>query len=692
MQLKDPYLTFLENRQWDDYIDALCNDGLSWWFNMDTPLIQAHLAPLRSLAPNKFLPPRIFFLGEAAQQNIPLESIEDCYNIFMGQGDFEAACAAAGAGSASIWDSGNNYHRYGPWYERILALLDLHDRLSPLARASLYVFKAMIELTGHGDILKALASYKSMRSLAEEAGSMSLRVFYACSASYGLLWMGRFSEAEIALADADVLCERPETSLVCKIYFQITMGLFHIVSGSPEKGKEVLEEVIDFPFFELFPPPAFFLGYGHLLHALSKIGDLDQVEIVSRKIRTRAVPEQNYFHYSYIHFNLAVAYLGVGNPHKALLHCNEAMERGRLSESPIADKMPSLLYGLSLSDLGRYDEALDHLSSWISRWKESGFHLLVSAGSLDIAALYLKKGMMEKAREYFLASSEAMPEGEKRLLLYRNDDFLSDIESALNPQDQSVGLISVFQAMPVRITTFGGLVIQVGDETIYDRRWKGGRTKSLLKALVVFGGSKVSSEKLIDVLWPDTEGDNALNNLKVAVSRLRRLGCKDGETPLQWVALRHRKVSLVKTLCAVDSIMFSETLSNALNGKDLESLMRALDLYKDDFLRHDRSETWIVRHREILREHYTKGVVALARRLLEEGRQEEGLPFLHFAVSRDALNEELYIHIMRCYMRAGYPSKALQTFYQARKALKEGLDIEPGEAMLTMARDAGLTG
>jgi len=77
-------------------------------------------------------------------------------------------------------------------------------------------------------------------------------------------------------------------------------------------------------------------------------------------------------------------------------------------------------------------------------------------------------------------------------------------------------------------------------------------TGLMLVALICEGGQKVPASRLADMLWPDAEGDKALQNLKVALHRLRRLGCREGDEPVNWVHVKQGRVSLVRGLCWVD--------------------------------------------------------------------------------------------------------------------------------------------
>jgi hypothetical protein len=80
---------------------------------------------------------------------------------------------------ASIWDSGTDFNRYDPWYQRILDFLERKTLISPLARASLMGFKGFVELTYKCDLSKCARTLKEQLSLAEKAGSNSLKVFHS---------------------------------------------------------------------------------------------------------------------------------------------------------------------------------------------------------------------------------------------------------------------------------------------------------------------------------------------------------------------------------------------------------------------------------------------------------------------------------------------------------------------------------
>lgn len=81
---------------------------------------------------------------------------------------------------------------------------------------------------------------------------------------------------------------------------------------------------------------------------------------------------------------------------------------------------------------------------------------------------------------------------------------------------------SVHWPWPVRVRTLGGFAIEVDDRAVSAEGKQQKRPLELLQALVALGGS-AGRERLADLLWPEAEGDRALDALEVALRRLRQL-------------------------------------------------------------------------------------------------------------------------------------------------------------------------
>jgi two-component SAPR family response regulator len=192
----------------------------------------------------------------------------------------------------------------------------------------------------------------------------------------------------------------------------------------------------------------------------------------------------------------------------------------------------------------------------------------------------------------------------------------------------------------------------------------------------------------MDMLWPDIDADNAYRNFKVTLSRLRHIH-RDAEK-INWVLLKQKMVSFSPSVCNVDSILFQQNLENAIREDKprIDDIIRALDLYQDDFLFGDTSYPWIPRHRSDLRETFVNGVLVLAELHLESGTPIEAIAYLNQAQKKDPVNEQIYALLMQAYIKMGYPSNAMQVYKKAKAILNAELGLEPGPTLVFLGREA----
>jgi DNA-binding SARP family transcriptional activator len=238
------------------------------------------------------------------------------------------------------------------------------------------------------------------------------------------------------------------------------------------------------------------------------------------------------------------------------------------------------------------------------------------------------------------------------------------------------------EVTPVQIKTFGHFSIAVNGKAILDEKWQGGKTMLLLKAIIVLGGTKVSVDKIQDLLWPDSEGDRAEASFKMTLSRLRKMVLTENSVPIPWISVKNRLVSLVPTLCRVDCLQFKDHLSSGLKDFNCQKpLEQALAMYDADFLSNETSEGWINGFRRELKRDYVKGVVHLTDIYRKTGEPQKSIPHLDAALEVDPVNEELYGRLMRCYLETGYPAMAIRTSPRAKKVLEEEVGIPPGPVL-----------
>jgi LuxR family transcriptional regulator, maltose regulon positive regulatory protein len=200
------------------------------------------------------------------------------------------------------------------------------------------------------------------------------------------------------------------------------------------------------------------------------------------------------------------------------------------------------------------------------------------------------------------------------------------------------------------------------------------KPQELLQALIAFGGTEVSADLLIDVLWPNSEGDAAYHALESALYRLRQLlGSREA------VRMAGGKVSLNRDQLWVDLWEFEEELSNPQDppANGLETIRRLRRLYQGHFLQHETEKPWVLKARQDLRERLLRAIRDAAHACEHALRWEDAATLYRCGIELDSLNEGLYRGLMLCHQQLGDHSEALQTYGRCRELLTLFLGVPP---------------
>jgi ATP/maltotriose-dependent transcriptional regulator MalT len=219
---------------------------------------------------------------------------------------------------------------------------------------------------------------------------------------------------------------------------------------------------------------------------------------------------------------------------------------------------------------------------------------------------------------------------------------------------------------PVKVYTLGRFEVVLDDKPLEFGRKAPKRTIALLKALIALGGKDISEQRLADALWPDLEGDAALESLAAALHRLRRLlGSND------IIQQRNGMLSLNRRLCFVDAWAFEEKVSES--GRK----QTALDLYRGGFLHADTGAQWTISMRERLRGKFVHTVESIGGELECAGKFEEAIALYSRGIEADDLVEPFYRGLMRCYHRLDRYTEAASAFRRLRQILSVTLGAKP---------------
>src|SRR6266545_3670528 len=204
--------------------------------------------------------------------------------------------------------------------------------------------------------------------------------------------------------------------------------------------------------------------------------------------------------------------------------------------------------------------------------------------------------------------------------------------------------------------------------------------RTLLALLLMHPNEVVSTDRIVDVLWPDNPPE-ARRKLWFHVSKLRAI--------LQAVGTENAAAGMLATRPTgytlridLDQLDASRSARSVLEGEPAragETLRRALALWRGtpfaDVIHEDAVSSEAARLNELR-------LAALEDRLdadLALGRAGELIPELELLVSEQPFRERLRAQLMLALYRAGRQAEALAAYRQARQTLVDELGIEPSE-------------
>ena len=662
----------------EGYGRELCSQGVGWVQHFQFPLLAAHFFPLRRFPPLKSPPPRIQLLTLAVSPGTPstLSDLEALYHLFLLDGDEEATGVCIGIALQSIIDSGHAFHRFQPWRERAEKFLR-KDSPSPLVRAFLALFQVWAEIMGPGHLASAGVLLEPMRQNAEQAQSPSLIVFHAALVAYISFWRGDLSALEIVLADVKPFAEDPHTSPLAVLHYRSAFALLKTLQGAPEEGRRIYCDLLKHPMLEVVSPGLWLQVLGNYLYTVATLSDQKEAERIGVLLLARTVPEYNHYYHSYLHFNLAIVSLVRGRPQKALNHAFECRRYGELCESSNVARMSALVIGQALMELDRDEEALDHFRIWLPRWKKAEYWIIAVLGAIEMAYILLRLGRIDPARDALRTARAMVPKNERIATLYRPGDYACRLEEMLFPEQM---LAERARKTPITITTLGVFSVTIhGGKTLTDKNWHGSKAKKLLQTIIALGGSRVSTEQLAYMLWPDANGDLAMNAFKVTLSRLRAtLAGGDKEIRRSILVVKQKRITLSSRLCSVDAFVFMDFVHRA--GTPVlqsDAMAAALAMYSGNFLEAS-ADYWIISAGENLRERFIQATLQLCDSLATGRDIERTIPLLSRAMEFDPVNEAVCARLMQAHLHLGNRVKSLDIYNKISKDLERQRGIGPG--------------
>lgn len=240
------------------------------------------------------------------------------------------------------------------------------------------------------------------------------------------------------------------------------------------------------------------------------------------------------------------------------------------------------------------------------------------------------------------------------------------------------------------VNLFGGLEVRIGDTRVDDAWFRRKKVRSLLALLVLNRGREFPRDKLVAMLWPDSDVDAARKNFYGIWSILRRaLAAPDGTCPY---LIRHQNGLRIDADLLASDVEEADDLCKALlfdgpaRGGWSHLYSQVEGKFSDDLMPSDDDNAFVEGLRADYRNRLVDALVAASGRLVEAGAAREGLWFARAALQRDRSREDAYVALMRAQISSLQRTAAMDTYFECRRYLAEELGIDPSPETLQLYR------
>ncbi|MBF0466842.1 MAG: hypothetical protein HQK88_11440 [Nitrospirae bacterium] len=480
---------------------------------------------------------------------------------------------------------------------------------------------------------------------------------------------------------------------------------FHIIDTNIKKFLDVVQNGLTISAENgvfVFEPVLCTLGaYG----ALSD-GKFDKAEEFINYAFSK-LPPNSYFDQANLHCVLVYRDLLLENYSGAVNNGNLQMFFAKMTEGPFLSMYTHLGLSQACFEMKMYDDALNHMTlsrqsvegvigfeiDFIFLYPEAYYYLTL--GDRERGLVLLQKALKKSSQLNITNMVFWRPKVMRQLFV---EALKADIETeyvrkvirerSILPEEPYYEL----KEWPFlfRFYTFGKFHIVKDDNPIVSKGKSQKNAMALLKALIASNTSGVNESYISDILWPDSDGDEAYMSFKFTLHKLRQfLGNNE------IIIFSGGNVSLDFRYCQTDVFLLDEihtkTMKERLSDNnelsdDNISLLRnltdtAIELYNGEFLPGDENYPWIKPTRVKLRNQFMDILSAAVSCALKKEQWYEAQQYCMLAVKVDELAEHFYRSLIFCHTKMGNTVEAHRVYNRFSEVLFSKLGIKPGVNM-----------
>ncbi|MFZ6020650.1 MAG: BTAD domain-containing putative transcriptional regulator [Chloroflexota bacterium] len=233
-------------------------------------------------------------------------------------------------------------------------------------------------------------------------------------------------------------------------------------------------------------------------------------------------------------------------------------------------------------------------------------------------------------------------------------------------------------ACTLYVRTLGDFCVWRGEQRVHSAEWQREKARQLFQLFITNRRRGLLRDQIVDLLWPELDGEAAVRDFKVALNALNR--AIEPQRPREAAPFFIRRQDNLYGINPLAKVIVDADEFERLTLPDSteeEALRQALDLYQNDYLQECCYEDWSSLERERLRQLYFSAVQRLGELLSIQGRWEEVIGICNAALLRDPTWEPAYRLIMQAYAAKSNQAQVIQTYQRCWKILWDELGVEP---------------
>ena len=236
----------------------------------------------------------------------------------------------------------------------------------------------------------------------------------------------------------------------------------------------------------------------------------------------------------------------------------------------------------------------------------------------------------------------------------------------------------------------GGFRLTIGDISITNKVQQAKKPWTILEYLVYYHSREIPSDELVGIIWPEDNNVNPANALKTLIFRTRKLLEPFKLSTQQLITQNHGtycwnpEVSLSLDTSEFESLYKQSCQPGLPESQQLEFLLKALALYKGDFLPKAAWEPWVIPISRHYHSIFVRAVMQAVELLLKDEQWDSIIRLCRHAVSVEALNEDFQYYYIYALFSSGRQRQALEQYRVMVDSFYNELANTPSERMANL--------